>query len=87
MAARTRRLVPVSEIGLIPMPLSSADLPAELRLEELDAGVGRLGVPASTSLPAYTSSVFSRKITMSTFSGGFTGEGTPWYQRTGRTQA
>ena len=32
------------------------------------------------------SSVFSRKITMSTFSGCFTGEGTPWNQRTGRRQ-
>ena len=32
------------------------------------------------------SSVFSRKITMSTFSGCFTGEGTPLYQRTGRRQ-
>ena len=30
------------------------------------------------------SSVFSRKITMSTFSGCFTGEGTPLNQRTGR---
>ena len=29
------------------------------------------------------SSVFSRKITMSTFSGCFTGDGTPWNQRTG----
>ena len=32
------------------------------------------------------SSVFSRKITMSTFSGCFTGDGTPLYQRTGRRQ-
>src|SRR5918911_1473366 len=32
------------------------------------------------------SSVFSRKITMSTFSGCLTGEGTPLYQRTGRRQ-
>ena len=30
------------------------------------------------------SSVFSRKITMSTFSGCFTGDGTPVNQRTGR---
>src|SRR5215210_3507417 len=30
------------------------------------------------------SSVFSRKITMSTFSGCFTGLGTPWNHRTGR---
>ncbi len=30
------------------------------------------------------SSVFSRKITMSTFSGARTGEGTPLNQRTGR---
>ncbi len=32
------------------------------------------------------SSVFSRKITMSTLSGRFTGEGTPLNQRTGRKQ-
>ena len=32
------------------------------------------------------SSVFSRKITMSTFSGRFTGDGTPGNQRTGRRQ-
>src|SRR3954470_24839297 len=32
------------------------------------------------------SSVFSRKITMSTFSGCLTGDGTPLYQRTGRRQ-
>jgi len=32
------------------------------------------------------SSVFSRKITMSTFSGALTGEGTPLNQRTGRRQ-
>ncbi len=32
------------------------------------------------------SSVFSRKITMLTFSGCFTGEGTPSNQRTGRRQ-
>src|SRR6266478_7579469 len=32
------------------------------------------------------SSVFSRKITMSIFSGCFTGDGTPRYQRTGRRQ-
>ncbi len=43
--------------------------------------------PAGHSMPAYTSSVFSRKITMSTFSGSLTGEGTPLNQRTGRTQA
>jgi hypothetical protein len=30
------------------------------------------------------SSEFSRKITMSTFSGSLRGEGTPWNQRTGR---
>ena len=35
------------------------------------------GVPDSSSSPAYTSSVFSRKITMSTSSGCLTGEGTP----------
>ena len=32
------------------------------------------------------SSEFSRKITMSVFCGSFTGEGTPWNQRTGRRQ-
>src|SRR3954468_1126930 len=32
------------------------------------------------------SSVFSRKITMSTLLGAFTGDGTPLYQRTGRRQ-
>jgi hypothetical protein len=32
------------------------------------------------------SSVFSRKMTMSIFSGVFTGDGTPLYQRTGRRQ-
>ena len=42
------------------------------------------GVPSSTSKPAYMSSVFSRKMTMSTSSGRFTGEGTPWNHRTGR---
>ena len=42
------------------------------------------GVMASTSRPAYMSSVFSRKITMSTSSGCLTGDGTPWNHRTGR---
>jgi len=83
MAARTRRLVPVSEIGLIPMPVSS-EMSQPNSSFSMARRVAASAVPASTSLPEYTSSVFSRKITMSTFSGAFTGDGTPWYQRTGR---
>ena len=36
IAARMRRFEPVSEIGLMPMPESVADVPAELVLEQLD---------------------------------------------------
>jgi hypothetical protein len=39
---------------------------------------GHVSEPCLNSMPEYTSSVFSRKMTMSTFSGCFTGLGTPW---------
>ncbi len=44
------------------------------------------GESASHSMPAYMSSEFSRKTTMSTCSGLRTGEGTPLNQVTGRWQ-
>ena len=51
-----------------------------------------MSFPASTdprghSIPAYTSSVFSRKITTFTFSGSRTGDGVPLKYRTGLTHA
>jgi hypothetical protein len=49
----------------------------QIVVEELDQP-RRVRVPCLNSMPAYTSSVFSRKMTMSSFSGCFTGLGTPW---------
>ena len=46
-------------------------------VEELDELLRLRACPRLNSMPAYTSSVFSRKITMSSFSGCFTGLGTP----------
>ena len=43
-------------------------------------------VPEAQSIPVYTSSVFSPKITTFSFSGAFMGDGTPLIQRTGQTQ-
>ncbi len=46
-----------------------------------------VSLPRSKSWPAYTSSVFSRKITKSTWSAYLLGLGTPGKYFTGRTQA
>ena len=73
------------EIGLMPRPESSRMSQSKLSRRN-SRSFFTSGVPACSSLPAYTSSVFSRKMTMSIFSGAFTGEGTPWNQRTGRRQ-
>jgi hypothetical protein len=71
-------LIPIPESSRTFLPSSRSRNPISLRAS---------GDPFSNSIPAYTSSVFSRKITTSSFPGSFTGEGTPRYQRTGRTQA
>ncbi len=79
MASRTSRLVPNSVIGLIPMPtgpswmVSSKPIWSSTNARTCSAP----SVPASHSMPAYTSSVFSRNVTMSICSGFFIGEGTP----------
>ena len=85
IAAVTRRFVFRSLIGLIPMPESSG-----IRVPISPFRNARTfacsSVPAFHSMPAYTSSVFSRNTTMSSFSGWRTGEGVPSYQRQGRMQ-
>jgi len=78
--------VPNSEIGLMPMPESGRmRLPSSR--ERKSMSFSACGVPFAHSMPAYTSSVFSRKITTFIFSGCVTGEGVPLKYRTGRTQA
>ena len=81
MAMRTRRLVPVIEIGLMPMPESSRifflALVASITLLMKSMSFLHSGVPSRHSIPEYTSSVFSRKITMFIRSGCFTGDGMP----------
>ncbi len=61
--------------------------PASISLFKNSSSRFASGVPLFHSIPMYTSSVFSRKITTSIFSGSRTGEGTPVKYRTGLTQA
>src|SRR3989304_4476780 len=88
MAARISRSDPCWEIGLIPIAEGSGKricfTPISRRRKSITLRAS--GLPAPHSMPEYTSSVFSRKITMSTFSGCFTGEGAPLNSRTGRGQ-
>ena len=79
MALRTSRLEPNSDIGLMPMAEASRILEVVRRSIELRNSMTLFASadPAGHSMPAYTSSVFSRKMTMSTFCGSRTGEGTP----------
>src|SRR2546429_866943 len=89
MARRTRRLVPVGEIGLIPTPESQriCFFPSfSISLFKNSSSFFTSGVPDFHSIPMYTSSVFSRKIMTSIFSGARTGEGTPGKYLTGRSQ-
>ena len=69
-------------MGLMPMP-ESARMSHPKRSAKKSMASRASSEPSASSMPAYTSSVFSRKITMSTFDGSDTGLGTPWYQRTG----
>ena len=76
MAARTSRSVPVRLIGLMPMPESVRTVQPSSSFRKRSRRAA-WSLPAGTSKPAYTSSVFSRNTTMSTSSGRRTGEGTP----------
>ena len=76
IAMRTSRFEPKAEIGLMPMPAPSKNF-APISLRRKLATFSFSGVPDLYSMPAYTSSVFSRKITTSTLPGVFSGEGTP----------
>jgi len=73
-------------MGLIPIPESSG-ITAPISSARKRMSLWASGVPSRHSIPAYTSSVFSRKMTMSRRSGCTTGAGTPGKARTGRTQA
>ena len=79
IALRTRRFEPVSLIGLTPIPLS-----ARTRVWNSFSRISIMRIasadPFSHSIPAYTSSVPSRKITTSTRSGCVTGLGIPGIQ-------
>ncbi len=78
--------MPVSEIGLMPMPESGAiRFPISLAMNSMTRSA--CGVPLAHSMPAYTSSVFSRKMTTFISSGWVTGAGVPAKYRTGRMQA
>ena len=83
MAALIRRFEPVSDTGLRPMPESGLMSQPNSSWQNWMSRPTS-GLPSASSRPAYTSSVFSRKITMSTRSGCFTGDGTPLNHRTGR---
>ena len=89
IAALTIRAVPSWLIGFIPIPdvLGKRILSTPISFCKKSITFLTSGEPASHSIPAYTSSEFSRKIIISTFSGAFTGDGVPSYQRTGLTQA
>ena len=82
-ALRTRRLEPVSLIGFTPIPLSGRRrvLNSFSRISIIRRASGE---PSSHSMPAYTSSVPSRKITRSSRSGWVTGLGMPGIQEIGR---
>src|SRR5271157_683706 len=87
-ARRINLFVPVGEIGLIPTPESQriCFFPSfNISLFRKSSNFFTSGVPLFHSMPMYTSSVFSRKITTSIFSGSRTGAGTPVKYRTGLT--
>src|SRR3989454_5605380 len=86
IAFRTRRFEPVSLTGLTPIPLSARTRTWN-SVSRISISRRASGVPFSHSIPAYTSSVPSRKMTMSRRSGCVTGLGTPGIQETGRTLA
>jgi hypothetical protein len=71
-----RRFEPNSDIGLMPMP-ESGRIRFPISLDRNSMTRSACGVPRAHSIPAYTSSVFSRKITTSMSSGRLTGEGMP----------
>src|SRR2546426_3445796 len=86
IAFRIRRFEPVSLTGLTPIPLSARTRTWN-SVSRISISRRASGVPFSHSIPAYTSSVPSRKMTMSRRSGCVTGLGTPGIQETGLTLA
>src|SRR5436309_7970616 len=89
MARRTRRLVPVGEIGLIPTPESQriCFFPSfSISLFKNSSSFFTSGVPDFHSIPMYTSFLFFRKIMTSNFYVARTGEGTLENYMIGRAQ-
>ena len=88
-AALTILAVPSREIGFMPIPEVSGNLILSTPISFCRKSINFLtpSVPASHSIPAYTSSLFSLKIIISTSCGALTGDGVPSYHRTGLTQA
>ncbi len=76
MAFTTRRWEPNLDIGLIPIALPGRIL-APNRSVRNPITASASGLPARYSTPEYTSSMFSRKITTSSFCGSRIGLGTP----------
>ena len=89
IAALTILPVPSELIGLIPIPEVSGNLILSTPISFCKNCITfpTSGVPASHSIPAYTSSLFSLKMIMSTAPGSLTGLGVPSYHLTGLTQA
>ena len=78
--------MPNSDIGLIPMALPGRIFaPKRSARNSMIAFASELR--AWYSIPEYTSSMFSRKITTFSFWGSRIGLGTPSKYRTGRTHA
>ena len=69
--------MPKGLIGLIPMPAASRMLVTPISSIMKRRNRSASSDPEAHSIPAYTSSVFSRKMTTSSLSGSFMGEGTP----------
>jgi len=76
MAFTTRRWEPNLDIGLIPIALPGRIF-APNRSVRNPITASASGLPARYSTPEYTSSMFSRKITTSSFWGSRIGLGTP----------
>ena len=80
MAMRTMRCVARRLTGFTPIPESARirlPVPASISSFRKRSTFFASSLPFFHSIPAYTSSVFSRKITMLTCSGLRTGDGTP----------
>ena len=76
MALRISRFEPNGLMGLMPSPASSKNLTPISSLRKR-ASLRLSSVPDWYSMPEYTSSLFSRKMTTSTSSGFLSGDGTP----------